>query len=100
MLAPNSNFPISAGPRSGESFSSRQTRSVSRQCKHRELAAERCIIPQGSIAANSAQAGGGAADAGQDCNVLLATMLVGGHVADDAGRRLELVEFLAVLAST
>src|SRR5262249_34486465 len=79
------------------------------QCKHRELAAERCVILQGSIATNGAQAGGGirqpggktdtcpAADAGQDRNVLLATMLIGRHVSNDAGRRLELVEFLARL---
>src|SRR5262245_7842789 len=84
-------------------------RSVSGQCKHRELAAERCVIPQGSIAANGAQAGGGirqaggktdtcpAADAGQNRDVLLATMLIGGDVSDDARRRLELVEFLAGL---
>src|SRR5262249_49937431 len=84
-------------------------RSVSGQCKYRELAAERCVIPQGSIAADGAQAGGGirqpggktdpcpAADAGQNRDVLLAAMLIGRHVADDAGRRLELVEFLARL---
>src|SRR4029077_2355886 len=107
--ATNSNLPISAGPRSGESFSSRQIRSVSRQRKHSELAAQRCIVLQGSIATNGTQALGGfreaggktdagpAADAGQDRNVLLATMLIGGHVSDDAGRRLELVEFLARL---
>src|SRR5262249_4956123 len=82
---------------------------MSGQCKHRELAAERCIVPQGSIAANGAQAGGGirqpggktdtcpAADAGQNRDVLLATMLIGGDVSDDAGRCLELVEFLASL---
>src|SRR5690606_16749320 len=40
---------------------------------------------------------GPAADARQNGDVLLAVMLVGGHVADDAGRRLELVEFLAGL---
>src|SRR5215470_7587929 len=84
-------------------------RSVSGQCKYRELAAERCVIPQGSIAADGAKAGGGirqpggktdtcpAADAGQNRDVLLAAMLIGGHVADDAGRRLELVELLARL---
>src|SRR5262249_3241844 len=77
--------------------------------KHPEPATPRRVIPQGSIAADGAQAGGGirqprgktdagpAADAGQDRNVLLATMLIGGHVADDAGRCLELVEFLAGL---
>src|SRR5262245_31733299 len=82
---------------------------MSGQRKHRELAAERCVVPQGSIAANRAQAGGGirqpggktdtcpAADAGQDRNVLLAAMLIGGDVSNDAGRCLELVEFLARL---
>src|SRR6266480_7191172 len=82
---------------------------MSGQRKYRELAAERCVILQGSIAANGAQAlgwfrqAGGktdtcpAADAGQNRNVLLATMLIGRHVSDDAGRRLELVEFLARL---
>src|SRR5262245_5375992 len=84
-------------------------RSVSGQRKYRELAAERCVVLQGGIAANGAQAGGGirqpggktdtcpAADAGQDRNVLFAAMLIGGDVADDAGRGLELVEFLAGL---
>src|SRR5262249_34652666 len=38
-----------------------------------------------------------AADARQDRDVLLAVMLIGRDVADDAGRRLELVEFLARL---
>src|SRR5262249_11258691 len=83
--------------------------SAARQRKHRELAAERCVVLQGGIATNGAQAGGGirqpggktdtcpAADAGQDRNVLLAAMFIGGHVADDAGGRLELVEFLAGL---
>src|SRR5215470_2373332 len=87
----------------------RAERSVSGQRKHRELAAERCVVPQGSIATNGAQAGGGirqpggktdtrpAADAGQNRDVLLATVLIGRHVSDDAGRRLELVEFLAGL---
>src|SRR5262249_5257221 len=84
-------------------------RAMSGQRKHRELAAERGIIPQGSIAADSAQARGGirqaggktdacpAADAGQNRNILLATMFIGHDVSDDAGRRLELVEFLAGL---
>src|SRR5262245_60271902 len=79
------------------------------QRKHGELAAEGCIVLQGGIATNGTQALGGfrepggktdagpAADAGQDRNVLLAAMLIGGHVADDAGWRLELVEFLARL---
>src|SRR5262245_56606128 len=84
-------------------------RAMSGQREHRELAAERCVVLQGSIATNGAQAGGGirqaggktnacpAADAGQNRNVLLAAMLIGGDVSDDAGRRLELVEFLARL---
>src|SRR5215471_17626761 len=84
-------------------------RAMSGQRKYRELAAERRVIPQGSIAADGAQAGGGirqaggkadtcpATDAGQNRDVLLAAMLIGRHVADDAGRRLELVEFLAGL---
>jgi hypothetical protein len=38
-----------------------------------------------------------AADAGQHCHVLPAALLVGGDVPDDAGRGLELVEFLARL---
>jgi hypothetical protein len=38
--------------------------SAARQRKHRELAAERCVILQGSIAANGAQAGGGIRQAG------------------------------------
>src|SRR5262249_12947971 len=79
------------------------------KCKDRELAAERCIILQGGIATDGTQALSGfreaggksdtgpSADAGQDRNVLLATILIGGHVADNAGRRLELVEFLARL---
>src|SRR5262245_44108562 len=83
--------------------------SAARQRKHRELAAERCVVLQGSIAANGTKAGGGirqpggktdarpTADAGQDRNVLFAAMLIGGHVSNDAGRCLELVEFLAPL---
>src|SRR5437667_8603827 len=82
---------------------------MSGQRKYRELTAERRVIPQGSIAADGAQAGGGirqaggktdtcpAADAGQNRHVLLAAMLIGRHVSNDAGRRLELVEFLARL---
>src|SRR2546430_8959208 len=74
--------------------------SVSGQCEHGELAAERCIILQGGITTHGAQTFGGfrqasgktdtspAADAGQDRNILLATMLIGGDVSDDAGRRL------------
>src|SRR5262249_16207160 len=84
-------------------------RAMSGQRKHRELTAERRVIPQGRIAADGAQAGGGirqargkadtcpATDARQNRDVLLAAMLIGRHVADDAGRCLELVEFLAGL---
>src|SRR5262245_55233740 len=73
-------------------------RAMSRQRKHGELAAERCIVLQGGIATDGTQAlgrfretggktdAGPAADTGQDRNVLLATMLIGGHVSDDAGR--------------
>src|SRR5207245_8407499 len=85
---------------------------MSGQRKYRELTAERRVIPQGSIAADGAQAGGGirqaggkadtcpAADAGQNRNVLLAAMLIGRHVSNDDGRRLELVKFLAGLGAT
>ena len=43
---------------------------------------------------------GPAADARENGDVLLAVVLVGDHVADDAGRSLELVELLAVVGST
>jgi hypothetical protein len=43
---------------------------------------------------------GPAADARQHADILLALVAVGVDVADDAGRGLELVELLAVLAST
>src|SRR5262245_47021578 len=91
-------------PESARSSSSRRafgcacTRRVrcGAQCKHRELAAERCVILQGSIATNGAQAGGRirqaggktntcpAADAGQNRDVLLAPKLLGGYVSDYA----------------
>src|SRR5438034_6208465 len=78
-----------------------------RQRKHRQLAAERWVVLQGSVAADGAEAGGRirqasrktdtgpAADTREDRNVLLAVVLVGRDVADDAGRGLELIEFLA-----
>src|SRR5262245_65635977 len=87
----------------------RPSRSVSRQRKHRQLAAERSVVAQASVAADGAQAGGRiretgrqtdtgpAADARKDRDVLLAVILVGRDVADDAGRSLELVELLAGL---
>jgi hypothetical protein len=73
------------------------------------LATERGVIAQGGVAADSAKAGGRirqarreadtgpAANAGEDRNVLLAALLVGRHVSNDAGRGLELVELLARL---
>src|SRR5262249_177420 len=103
----NTTIAPDLGGRDREQRRAPSDRAMSGQCKYRELAAERCVIPQGSIAADGAQAGGGirqpggktdtgpAADAGQNRHVLLATIFIGGHVADDAGRRLELVEFLA-----
>jgi hypothetical protein len=66
-------------------------RSISGQRKHRELAAERCVVLQGSIAANCAQAGGGirqpggktdtcpAADAGQDRHPVRPRLLKNGR---------------------
>src|SRR5262245_19164998 len=104
----------SDGSRSRSRFRDREQKcaerpDISGQRKHRKLAAERCVILQGGITSDSAQTFGGfsqassksnagpAADAGQHRNVLLATMLIGAHVSDDAGRRLELVEFLARL---
>src|SRR5262245_27675084 len=81
--------------------------SVSRQLEHGELAAKRRVVAQGRITADSAQAVGWvrqarrktdarpAADAGENGDILLAAVLVGGDVADDAGRGLELVELLA-----
>src|SRR5215813_8940044 len=92
--------PDLGGPEIG-SGNAPSDRAMSGQRKYCELAAERCVVPQGSIATNGAQAGGGirqaggetdarpAADARQDRNVLLAAMLIGRHVSNDAGRRLE-----------
>src|SRR5262249_60822406 len=66
-------------------------------------------VAERRMAADGAWAGGGvsqarrksdarpAADAGQHCDILLAAILIGRDVADDAGRSLELVELLAGL---
>src|SRR5205823_14646081 len=79
------------------------------QREHRELAAERGIIAERGVTAHGAQAvmrvgqtsgkanPGPAAYTGQHGDVLLATVLVGHHVADDARWRLELVKFFAGL---
>src|SRR6516165_7338845 len=77
------------------------------QREHRELAAERGIVAQRGVTAHCAEAvmrvgetsrkanAGPAADTRQHRDVLLAAMLVGHDVADDARWRLELVKFLA-----
>src|SRR6267378_5389452 len=80
-----------------------------RQREHREVAAERGVVAQRRVAANSAETrgwigqtgreadAGPAADPGQYRHVLPAALLIGGDVADDAGWGLELVELLAGL---
>src|SRR6185437_16153880 len=79
------------------------------QCEHGERAAKRGVVAQRGVAANCAEAIGWigqagceadaspSADAGQHRDELLAIMLVGRDVADDAGRGLELVKLLARL---
>src|SRR5262245_65987971 len=103
--------PGASGRRAGEfvRLSVRPTGPGSRQRKHRQLAAERSVVAQASVAADGAQAGGRirqtrrkadtgpAADARKDRDVLLAVILIGRDVADDARRSLELVELLAGL---
>ncbi len=103
--------PIPDQPGSGRtgSFIRSYERSGSRERKHRELATERGVVLQRGVAADRAEAfcrlgepcrkadAGPAADAGEHGDVLLAVMLVRGHIADDAGRSLELVELLAGL---
>ena len=81
----------------------------SRQREDRKLAAERGVVAQRGITAHCAQAvmrigetsgkadPGPAAYTGQHGDVLLATVLVGHHVADDTRWRLELVQLLAGL---
>src|SRR3977135_3456673 len=80
-----------------------------RQREHREVAAERGVVARRGVAADRAETRGRigqtgrkadarpAADAGQYRHVLPAALLIGRDVADDAGRSLELVEFLAGL---
>src|SRR3546814_9587499 len=75
--------------------------SLLRQRKHRQLAAEIGVVREGLISAHRAQAlgafrqargetdAGPAANAGQDGDVMLAVVHVGGDVADDARGRLE-----------
>ncbi len=77
------------------------------QREHRELATQRCVILQAGIASDGAQSSGGlrqagsqanagpTAHSGQNGNALLPIMLVSRDVSDDAGRCLELEEFLA-----
>src|SRR5215468_12262548 len=92
-------------------FSMRRTRLTSslRQSEHRECSAERGIVAQRCVATDGTEAGGRigqtgcqantrpAADARKHCDILPAALLIGRDVADDAGRSLELVEFLARL---
>src|SRR5713226_1242603 len=78
-----------------------------RQREHGEDAAELGVVLQLLVASHSAQAvgvlleargkadAGPTADAGEHADVLLAFVLPGIHVADDAGGRLELVQLLA-----
>src|SRR5215471_15439577 len=80
-----------------------------RQAEHGERSAERGVVAQRGIAADGTQAvgrvgqtgrepdPGPSTDARENGDVLLAVVLVGRHVADDAGRGLELVELLAGL---
>ena len=80
-----------------------------RQREHGECPAECGVVAQRRVTTDGtktcawvSQAGREAntcppADTGQHGNVLLTAMLVGGDVADDAGRSLELVELLARL---
>src|ERR1051326_8082410 len=80
-----------------------------RQREHRELAAERRVVAQRRVSAHGAEAvgrvgqpgrkadAGPAAHARANSDVLPAAVLAAHHVADYAGRSLELVEFLARL---
>src|ERR1041385_8020794 len=84
-------------------------RDLLRQREYRELAAERRVVAQRRVSAHGAEAvgrvgqpgrkadAGPAADAREHRDVQLAAVLVGHHVADDAGRSLELVKLLAGL---
>src|SRR6185369_18053562 len=80
-----------------------------RKREHRHGAAQSRILRQRLVCTDRAEAGGvfgqarrhadagPAADAGQNSDILLAVILVGVDVADDARRSLELVELLAGL---
>src|SRR5450755_80976 len=93
-----------ASPRAGtvptRSLRQREYRQVGTECG---VVAERwgatdAAKTRGRIGQTGRKADAGpAADAGQHRHILLAAMLVGRDVADDAGRGLELVEFLARL---
>src|ERR1700682_6161071 len=77
-----------------------------RQREHRQRTAQLSVIAELLVAAHGTEAvgvlleprghadAGPAADARKDPDVLLALMLIGEDVADDAGRRLELEQFL------
>ena len=83
-----------------------------RKCEHGQLTTEVGVFLQPGITAHRTetrigfgQTGGKAdarpsTDAGQDRNILLPAMLIGGDVADDAGRSLELEKFLPIGRST
>src|SRR5262245_15786764 len=92
-------------------FSMRRTRSLRslRQSEHCERSTERGVVAQCCIATDGAEAFGRLGQTGRETNarpatdarehgyVLPAAVLIGRDVADDAGRSLELVEFLARL---
>src|SRR5712692_4879455 len=93
-----------ASPRAGtvliRSLRQREHRQVATECG---VVAERCVAADGAkTRGRIGQTGrkpdaGPAAEAGQHRHIPLAALLVGRDVADDAGRGLELVEFLARL---
>ena len=76
-----------------------------RQCEHGQLTAQRGIVAECGIATHGAQTvirvgqtsrqtdTGPTTDTGQDADILLATLLIRHHVADDARGRFELVQF-------
>src|SRR5207342_3688618 len=78
-----------------------------RQREHRQCSAERRVVAERSVAADGAEASGRigqagrktdtrpSTDAGQYCDILPAALLIGRDVANNAGRGLEFVEFLA-----
>src|SRR4249919_2063368 len=80
-----------------------------RQREHRQCSAERRVVAERSVAADGAEASGRigqagrktdtrpATDAGQYRDILPAALLIGRDVANNAGRGLEFVEFLARL---